>query len=141
MTSCFACLDSATFPLLNQHQIKFTCLVESKPVKQEVFHTVILPLMKLVGSIRQCDQIWRFIVSKSFIFLVKPFLGNFYRILAIFIWSHWYQVDWRGYNAFKGKFHQSQAGFDACLYPVDDSKRYLYYKRLNSQLPTENTKT
>ena len=28
-------------------------------------------------------------VSKSFIFQVKPFLGNFYRDLAIFIWSHW----------------------------------------------------
>ena len=26
-------------------------------------------------------------VSKSFIFLVKSFLGNFYRHLAIFIWS------------------------------------------------------
>ena len=64
----------------------------------------------------QCDQIWRFIglwatfwslwqqlicpnlphsyaifvkLSKSFIFLVKPFLGNFYRHLAIFFWSHW----------------------------------------------------
>ena len=29
-------------------------------------------------------------VSKSFIFLVKPFLGDFYRHLAIFIWSHWW---------------------------------------------------
>ena len=28
-------------------------------------------------------------VSKSFIFLVKSFLGNFYRHLAIFFWSHW----------------------------------------------------
>ena len=28
-------------------------------------------------------------VSKSFIFLVKSFLGNFYRHLAIFIWSYW----------------------------------------------------
>ena len=27
-------------------------------------------------------------VSKSIIFLVKSFLGNFYRYLAIFIWSH-----------------------------------------------------
>ena len=27
-------------------------------------------------------------VSKSFIFLVKSFLVNFYRHLAIFIWSH-----------------------------------------------------
>ena len=28
-------------------------------------------------------------VSKSFIFLVKSFLGNFYRHLATFYWSHW----------------------------------------------------
>ena len=28
--------------------------------------------------------------SKSFIFLVKPFLSNFYRHLANFIWSHWW---------------------------------------------------
>ena len=31
-------------------------------------------------------------MSKSFIFLVKSILGNFYRHLAIFIWSHWTQV-------------------------------------------------
>ena len=64
----------------------------------------------------QCDQIGRFIgleatfqslwqqlicpntlhslgifvkVSKSLIFLVKSFLGNFYRYLATFYWSHW----------------------------------------------------
>ena len=64
---------------------------------------------------RQCDQSGRFIapcamtqslwqhliypnlllsyaifvkISKSFIFLVKSYLGNFYRHLAIFIWSH-----------------------------------------------------
>ena len=64
----------------------------------------------------QCAQIWRFFVfwasiqsrwqqllypntphcqailakvSKSFIFQVKSFLGNFYRHLAIFFWSHW----------------------------------------------------
>ena len=28
-------------------------------------------------------------LSKSFIFLVKSFLVNFYRHLAIFFWSHW----------------------------------------------------
>ena len=28
-------------------------------------------------------------VSKPIIFLVKSFLGNFYRHLAIFFWSHW----------------------------------------------------
>ena len=27
--------------------------------------------------------------SKTFIFLVKSFLGNFYRHLATFFWSHW----------------------------------------------------
>ena len=31
-------------------------------------------------------------VSKSLIFLVKSFLGNFYKHLAIFYWSHWRQV-------------------------------------------------
>ena len=30
-------------------------------------------------------------MSKSFIFLVKSYLGNFYRHLAIFIWSHCWQ--------------------------------------------------
>ena len=33
-------------------------------------------------------------VSISFIFLVKWFLGNFYRHLAIFIWSHWMWVQY-----------------------------------------------
>ena len=28
-------------------------------------------------------------MSKSIIFLVESFLGNFYRHLAIFFWSHW----------------------------------------------------
>ena len=28
-------------------------------------------------------------VSKSIIFLVKSFMGKFYRHLAIFFWSHW----------------------------------------------------
>ena len=66
-------------------------------------------------SANQCDQIWRFIglwatfksllqqlicpnlphsyaifikALKSIIFPVKSFLGNFYRHLAIFFWSH-----------------------------------------------------
>ena len=69
-----------------------------------------------LGCPIQCDQIGRFIglwaifwslwlqlicpnfqhskaifvkVLKSIIFLVKSFLGNFYRNLAIFFWSHW----------------------------------------------------
>ena len=67
-------------------------------------------------SRRRCDQIGRFFglwttfqslweqlncqnlpqsyeifvkVSKSIIFLVKSFLGNFFRHLAVFFWSHW----------------------------------------------------
>ena len=32
--------------------------------------------------------------SKSFIFLVKSYMGNFYRHLAIFIWSHWSLCSW-----------------------------------------------
>ena len=31
-------------------------------------------------------------VSKSIIFLVKSFLGDFYRHLAIFFWSHWVEA-------------------------------------------------
>ena len=77
---------------------------------------VALPTLKLWYKFGdQCDQIGRFFelwatfyglwqqlicpnlphsqaifvtVSKSFIFLVKSFLSNFYRHLAIFIWSH-----------------------------------------------------
>ena len=71
-------------------------------------------------SSAQCDQIGRFIglwttfqslwqqlicpnllhswaifvkVSKSLIFIVKSFLGNFYRHLVIFYWSHWFGVN------------------------------------------------
>ena len=33
-------------------------------------------------------------VSKSLIFLVKSFLGNFYRHLATFYWSHWSCITW-----------------------------------------------
>ena len=29
---------------------------------------------------------------KIYIFLVKSFLGNFYRHLALFIWSHWLET-------------------------------------------------
>ena len=72
---------------------------------------------------KQYDQIWRFIwlwatfqslwkqficpnlphsytifvkVSKSLIFLVKSFLGNFYRHLATFYWSHCSKKPWLG---------------------------------------------
>ena len=44
----------------------------------------------------QCDQIGHFIgvwetfgSNQSLIFLVKSFLGNFYRNFATFYWSHW----------------------------------------------------
>ena len=37
-------------------------------------------------------------VSKSFIFVVKSFLGNFYSHLATFYWSHWLYVVRRTYN-------------------------------------------
>ena len=37
-------------------------------------------------------------LSKSFIFLLKSFLGNFYRHLAIFIWSHCLQVKFQLYD-------------------------------------------
>ena len=33
-------------------------------------------------------------LSKSFILLEKSFLGNFYRHLAIFYWSHWLPNDY-----------------------------------------------
>ena len=41
-------------------------------------------------------------VSKSLIFLVKSFLGNFYRHLAIFYWSHWHHRKWEN-NDFKSE--------------------------------------
>ena len=34
-------------------------------------------------------------VTKSFIFLVKSVLGNFYRHLATFYWSHWYLATYK----------------------------------------------
>ena len=33
--------------------------------------------------------------SRYFIFLVKSFLGNFYKQLAFFYWSRWWQKDER----------------------------------------------
>ena len=33
-------------------------------------------------------------LSKSFILLAKSFLGNFYRHLATFCWSHWWRWWW-----------------------------------------------
>ena len=38
-------------------------------------------------------------MSKSIIFLVKSFLGNFCRHLAIFIWSHWLWHSWQSVAA------------------------------------------
>ena len=56
-------------------------------------------MQQYLGGV-QCDQIRRFIglwaifvkVLKSIIFLMKSFLGNFYRFLAIFFWSHWWRL-------------------------------------------------
>ena len=45
-------------------------------------------------------------------FLVKPFLGNFYRHLAIFIWSHWW-------CALKLNCKQMQAGKFLGLFFID----------------------
>ena len=39
-------------------------------------------------------------VSKCFIFLVKSFLGNFYRHLATFYWSHWHRPNFRSASPF-----------------------------------------
>ena len=49
------------------------------------------PLFKAFHKIlfAQISHILMQFLSKSIIFLVKLFLGNFYRHLAIFFWSHW----------------------------------------------------
>ena len=40
--------------------------------------------------LKACGNNYFFVkLSKSFNFLVKSFLGNFYRHLATFYWSHW----------------------------------------------------
>ena len=79
----------------------------------------LIPSAPCTVQCKQCDQIERFFalwatiqsrwqqlfypncphclaifvkLSKSFIFLLKSFLGNLYRYLAIFIWSHWLQI-------------------------------------------------
>ena len=84
----------------------------------------------LIGCCKQCDQIRRFFalwatiqslwqqlyypncphcwaifvkVPKSFIFLVKSYLGNFNRHLAIFIWSH-LQVMWLVFTNYSDLF-------------------------------------
>ena len=53
----FKYLDSAVLLLLNEQQsllvYLFTCLLQSKPVKQEVSHSVILTLMDSVGATTQ----------------------------------------------------------------------------------------
>ena len=47
---------------------------------KQVATNILLKLPTLLGNFSKC--------AKSFIFLVKSFLGNFYRHLAIFFWSH-----------------------------------------------------
>ena len=91
----------------------------------------------------QCDQIGRFIglwasfkslwqqlfcpnlpcssaffakVSKSIIFLVKSFLDNFYRHLAIFFWSHYLQLTiWKVGDATAYKWEAQIALKSVCL--------------------------
>ena len=55
-------------------------------------------LFKAFGSNSICPNLPHFLaiyakVSKSIIFLVKSFLGNFDRHLASFYWSHWRQTN------------------------------------------------
>ena len=91
------------------------------PLKSDgsVIYSQVLCFFQIHSNLvyRQCDQIRRFIglwtflkplaiiifpksstflgifvkVSKSIMFLVKSFLGNFYSHLAIFFWSHCWQ--------------------------------------------------
>ena len=101
--------------LFNASTSYVTCNIQSKPYP----HYAKNCLWHWHQDSKQCDQIWRFIglwptfkcfwqqticpnlphslaffvkVSKSIIFLVKSFLGNFYRHLAIFIWSQWIEA-------------------------------------------------
>ena len=48
LTFCLFCLDSAAMLCLCKFSISFTCLFESKQVKQEVSRTVILPPMESI---------------------------------------------------------------------------------------------
>ena len=54
-------------------------------------------------------------VLKSIIFIVKSFLGNFYRHLAIFIWSHWLVG---GYKV----IHNEKVLICGLLFPASQSK-------------------
>ena len=71
LTSCLFCFDSALCSCWMKKQ--FTCLVKSKPVKQDFVHTVILPPMV---SVLCSTQIWPTFVStenKSVVtFISKP---------------------------------------------------------------------
>ena len=50
-------------------------------------------------------------VSKSIIFLVKSFLGNFYRHLATFYWSHWQSVNLGSYGLKVDKYERYASSF------------------------------
>ena len=92
---------------------KFLLIVTFLSVSMSIINTKLF--RQFVCANNQCDQIWRFMglwatfkslwqqiiwpnlshseaifvkVLKSIIFHVKSFLGNFYRHLAIFFWSH-----------------------------------------------------
>ena len=47
-------------------------------------------------------------VSKSLIFLVKSFMGNLYRHLAIFTWSHWLYYPQSRQKLFKRKIDPTE---------------------------------
>ena len=67
--------------------------------------------------------------SNSFIFLLKSFLGNFYRQFAIFIWSHWTQISLIARKSHFGKIRKQSPNlpiqFETYLY---FGKFYIYQK-------------
>ena len=100
--------------LLYKSYWRLCCLFKPRPAAHFYWQKTIKSVLNIV-KVNQCDQIGRLFalwatiqsrwqqlffpnplhcwtifikMSKSFIFLVKSYLGNFYRYLAIFIWSH-----------------------------------------------------
>ena len=59
-------------------------------------------------------------VSKSFIFLVKSFLGNFYRNLATFYWSHcgttYLAIQWRVVEEYKRHVSACKSQTILCIF-------------------------
>ena len=86
------------FQLLEQHKVGFSTLVlHSVTWLGDLLH--LGQLFKACGNnyFAQIADILRQLlnVSKSFIFVVKSFLGNFHRHLATLYWSHWSSQTWR----------------------------------------------